>query len=326
MPDNSLAAGDPAPTASPQPNINSPPLDISLQRTSTVLASSPGEAPNMAEGANSTGAVFDSTEVPTSAMATPDDIAAKLQPHPYGTRLQNNIKKSKQRTDGTVTYSVVRTSSTKPTSHTEALQHLLWRQAMADEFQALIRNNTWHLVPPRDDLNIIDCKWVFKLKKKFDGTIDCHKAHLVAKGFKQKYGLDYDETFSLVVKPTTIRLLLSLAVTRGWSIRQIDIQNAFLHGFLNEDVYMRQPPGFVDSQYPNYLCKLDKSLYGLKRAPRAWFSRLSSKLIDLGFSPSKADVSLFIFNKEGVQIYMLIYVDDIIIISSSDAAVTRLLQ
>jgi hypothetical protein len=110
---------------------------------------------------------------------------------------------------------------------------------MADEFQALIRYNTWHLVPPRDDLNIIDCKWVFKLKKKFDGTIDCHKAHLVAKGFKQQYGLDYDETFSPIVKPTTIRLLLSLAVTRGWSIRQIDIQNAFLHGFLNEDVYMR---------------------------------------------------------------------------------------
>jgi hypothetical protein len=326
MPANSLAADDLAPIASPQPNINSPPPDISLQWTSTVLASSPGEAPNMAEGANSTGAVFDSTEVPTSAMATPDDIAAKLQPHPYGTRLQNNIKKPKQRTDGTVTYSVVRTSSTEPTSHTEALQHPLWRQAMADEFQALIGNNTWHLVPLRDDLNIIDCKWVFKLKQKSDGTIDRHKARLVAKDFKQQYGLDYDETFSPVVKPTTIRLLLSLAVTRGWSIRQIDIQNAFLHGFLNEDVYMRQPPGFVDSQYPNYLYKLDKSLYDLKQAPRAWFSQLSSKLIDLGFSPSKADVSLFIFNKEGVQIYMLIYVDDIIIINSSDATITRLLQ
>jgi histone deacetylase 1/2 len=258
VPANSLAADDPAPTTSPQPHINSSPPDISLQRTSTVLASSSGEAPDMAEGANSTGVVSDSAEVPTSAMSPLDDIAAKLQPHPYGTRLQNNIKKPKQRTDGTVTYSMVRTSSTEPTSHTEALQHPLWRQVMIDEFQALIRNNTWHLVPPRDDHNIIDCKWVFKLKQKSDGTIDRHKARLVAKGFKQQYGLDYDETFSPVVKPTTIRLLLSLAVTRGWSIRQVDIQNAFLHGFLNEDVYMRQPPGFVDSQYPNYLCKLDK--------------------------------------------------------------------
>jgi hypothetical protein len=89
---------------------------------------------------------------------------------------------------------------------------------------------------------------------------------------------------------------------------------------------MKQPPGFIDSTHPDYLCKLDKALYGLKQAPRAWFSRLSSKLIDLGFSPSKADVSLFIFNHQGIQIYMLIYVDDIIIISSSSVATDRLLQ
>jgi hypothetical protein len=127
------------------------------------------------------------------------------------------------------------------------------------------------------------------------------------------------------VKPTTIRILLSLVVTRGWSIRQIDIQNVFLHGLLNEDVYMRQPPGFVDGVHPTYLCKLDKSQYGLKQAPRAWFSRFSVKLIDLGFHASKADVSLFIFNKEGVQMYMLIYVDDIIIISSSPMGTDHLL-
>jgi hypothetical protein len=123
--------------------------------------------------------------------------------------------------------------------------------------------------------------------------------------------------FSLVVKPTTIGVLLSLAVTRGGDLRQIDIQNAFLHGFLNEDVYMRQPPGFEDPHYPNHICKLDKSLYGLKQEPHAWFSCLSSKLLQLRFIASKADVSLFIFNKKGIQMYMLIYVDDIIIISSS---------
>jgi hypothetical protein len=128
-----------------------------------------------------------------------------------------------------------------------------------------------------------------------------------------------------VVKPTTIRVLLSLALSRGWVIRQIDIQNAFLHGFLDEDVYMKQPPGFVDSARPTYICKLDKSLYGLKQAPRAWFSRLSSKLLQLGFKASKADVSLFIFNMAGVHIYMLIYVDDIIIISSSNSAAEKLL-
>jgi hypothetical protein len=110
---------------------------------------------------------------------------------------------------------------------------------------------------------------------------------------------------------------LSLAISRGWVIRQIDIQNVFLHGFLDEDVYMKQPLGFVDLEHPNYICKLDKSLYGLKQAPRAWFSRLSSKLLQLGFKASKVDVSLFIFNLSGIQIFMVIYVDDIIIISSS---------
>jgi hypothetical protein len=182
------------------------------------------------------------------------------------------------------------------------------------------------LVPPRSGINVIDSKWVFKLKHKPDGSIDRYKARLVAKGFKQQHGLDYDDTFSPVIKPTTIRVLLSLAVTYGWSLRQIDIQNAFLHGVLNEDVYMKQPPGFQDAHHPNYLCKLEKSLYGLKQAPRAWFSRLSTTLIQLGFIPSKADVSLFIFNREGIHMYILVYVDDIIIVSSSSSATERLLR
>ena len=197
---------------------------------------------------------------------------------------------------------------------------------MNDEFQALLKNKTSHLVPPRAGLNIIDCKWIFKLKQNPDGSINRYKARLVAKGFKQQYVVDYDDTFSLVVKPTTIWLLLSLAISRGWAIQPIYIQNVILHDFLNEDVYMKQPPRFVDSQHPGHLCKLDKSLYGLKQAPRAWFSRLSSKLLQLSFTPSKADISLFIFNKTGIRMYILIYVDDIIIISSSSALLRNFLH
>jgi hypothetical protein len=205
------------------------------------------------------------------------------------------------------------------------MEHPLWRQAMVEEFEALIRNKTWHLIPPRPGLNIIDSKWVFKLKQNPDGSIARHKAQLVAKGFKQQFGVDYDDTFSPVVKPTTIHILLSLAVAKGWNLHQIDIQNAFLHGFLNGDVYMHQPPGFIDVDHPTYIYKLDKALYGLKQDPRAWFARLSSKLLQLGFSASKADVSLFIFNRDGVQIHMLIYVDDIIIVRSSSSATEKLL-
>jgi hypothetical protein len=110
------------------------------------------------------------------------------------------------------------------------------KAAMDLEFSALMRNKTWHLVPPAPDRNLIDCKWVYKLKRKADESIDHHKARLVAKGFKQRYDIDYDDTFSLVVKFATVRLILSLAVSQGWSLCQLDVQNAFLHGVLEEDV------------------------------------------------------------------------------------------
>jgi hypothetical protein len=117
---------------------------------------------------------------------------------------------------------------------------------------------------------------------------------LCAKGYKQRYGLDYEDTFSPVVKSATIRLVLSLVDSKQWTTCQLDVQNAFLHGVLEEDVYMRQLPGFVDPTFPNRVCKLDKSLYVLKQAPQAWYSWLSTKLLSLGFQASKAETSLFI--------------------------------
>jgi hypothetical protein len=108
---------------------------------------------------------------------------------------------------------------------------------MQEEYDALERNKMWHLVPSREGRNIIDCKWVYKIKRKSNGTIERHKARLVAKGFEQRYGIDYEDTFSTVVKIATIRLVLSIAVSQGWTLRQLDVQNAFLHGVLKEGVY-----------------------------------------------------------------------------------------
>jgi histone deacetylase 1/2 len=173
---------------------------------------------------------------------------------------------------------------------------------------------------------LIDCKWVYRIKHHADGTIDRYKARLVAKGFKQRYGIDYEHTFSLVVKIATIRIVFSIVVSRGWSLRQLDVKNAFLHGVLEEEVYMKQPPGFEHPDAPHHVCRLDKALYGLKQAPRAWYSWLSAKLQDFGFLPSKADTSLFLYNKSGVTIFVLIYVDDIIVTSSSDHAISALLK
>jgi hypothetical protein len=137
--------------------------------------------------------------------------------------------------------------------------------------------------------------------------------------------VDYKETFSLIVKAPTIRVILSLAISKGWMIQQLDVHNAFLHGFLEEDVFMHQPPGYEDKSRPHYVCKLDKVLYGLKQAPRAWYARLSTKLLELGFKISKADNSLFYFKNDDVTMFILVYVDDIIITSSKSQVVSSLL-
>jgi hypothetical protein len=135
---------------------------------------------------------------------------------------------------------------------------------MDEEFSALQRQHTWSLVPLPPGKNIVGCKWVFKLKKNSDGTIFRYKARLVAKGFHQQYGIDFAETFSLVVKPPTVRLILALAVKYSWPLRQLDVRNAFLHGILKEEVYMQQPTGYIDTHHPHHVCKLQKSIYGLK--------------------------------------------------------------
>lgn len=167
---------------------------------------------------------------------------------------------------------------------------------MRDEYSALIHNGTWSLVPRPQNANVVDCKWVYKLKRDHTCAVKRYKARLVAKGFSQQLGLDYHETFSPVVKATTIRAVLSLAATQRWPLRQLDVQNAFLHGDLKETVYLQQPPGFVDQTKPNHVCLLHKSLYGLKQAPRAWFHRLSTALQALGFRGSRTDPSLVVYS------------------------------
>ncbi|GJR52802.1 putative RNA-directed DNA polymerase [Tanacetum coccineum] len=159
----------------------------------------------------------------------------------------------------------------------------------------------------------------------YRATFVRYKARFVAKGCRQQPGIDFHETFSPVVKSTTIRAVLSLAVTNDWPLRQLDIQNAFLHGNLKEQVYMKQPPGFIDPQRPNHVCLLHKSLYGLKQAPRAWFERLSKALFDLGFKGSKTDPSLFIYSRGDTLLYILVYVDDIIVTGNNKGTIDNII-
>jgi hypothetical protein len=167
--------------------------------------------------------------------------------------------------DGTIFYDPDHCAfSAVPSSYRVDLADDKWRFAMEAKFHALQARNTWTLVPKPPGQNVISCKWVFRVKENSDGSIDKLKAQLVARSFTQQYGIDYMETFSPVVKPTTVRLVLSLAVFRGWDIRQIDISNAFLHVFLDESAYMQQPPGFQDPSRLHHVCKLSKAIYGLK--------------------------------------------------------------
>nr|ABA98073.1 retrotransposon protein, putative, unclassified [Oryza sativa Japonica Group] len=209
-----------------------------------------------------------------------------------------------------------------PKTYRAALADPNWRSAMEEEYNALLANRTWDLVPCPVKANVVTGKWIFKHKFHADGSLDRYKVRWVLRGFTQRPGVDFDETFSPVIKPATVRTVLSLAVSRDWPVHQLDVKNAFLHGTLQETVYCIQPPGFVDPTRPDMVCYLNKSLYGLKQAPRAWYSRFATYLLSIGFTEAKSDTSLFILHRGTDTVYLLLYVDDIVLTASSD----RLLQ
>lgn len=167
----------------------------------------------------------------------------------------------------------------------------------------------------------------FFLKKKLNPMdILKHKARLVAKGFQQTLGVDFGETFSLVVKLTTIQIVLTLVVSSNWEIRQLNVNNVFLNGVHQETAYMKQLKGFIDQQHPYHVCKLVKRLHGLKQAPRACFERLRDTLISWGFYNSKSDHSLFILCTQGLSVFILIYVDDISITGNDSTFLKNFVQ
>jgi hypothetical protein len=321
--DPSESTSDPQPTG--RPGFVSQPTDVA----SANVCSRGSERGTVFPGLVVAGGSMDSSEGNNSSDAPKQvlDVSSTSVVTRPRTRLQDNIVKPKKFTDGTVHYGRLGLMSTRePQSLSEALDNENWKGAMDVEFSALKKNKTWHLVPAHRAQNIIDCKWVYKVKEKPDGSIDRYKARLVAKGFKQRYRIDYEDTFSHVIKMATIRIILSIAISRKWCLRQLDVQNAFLHVVLEEDVFMKQPPRYVDPNFLQHECKLDKALYGPKQALRAWYSKLSTKLVQLGFTISKVDTSLFIYNKSRVTIFLLVYVDDIVITSSSPSATTALLD
>ena len=213
-----------------------------------------------------------------------------------------------------------------PRSCRDALADPHWRRAMEDEYAALMDNKTWDLVPRPAKANVVTGKWIFKHKFHADGSLDRYKARWVLRGFTQRPGIDYDETFSPVVKPATVRTVLTIAHSRNWPIHQLDVKNAFLHGTLSETVYCSQPTGFANSALPQHVCRLNKSLYGLKQAPRAWYSRFATFLLSLGFTEARSDTSLFVYHRGPETVFLLLYVDDIVLTASSQQLLRRIID
>ena len=201
-----------------------------------------------------------------------------------------------------------------------------WLEAMKDEMHSLSALGTWTYVEVTDTQRkkALPVKWVYKIKLTETGEVDRFKARLVAKGFKQVYGIDYTEVYAPVSKHTTLRYLLAKSVDRNMNVHQMDVSTAFLHGNLAEEIYVQQPEGFHVGG-PNTVCKLHKALYGLKQAPKAWYDTISQVLVSAGFTVSDADPSLFVLNKsEGSMIYLLLYVDDILLLSKNMSVITEI--
>ncbi|GJZ14692.1 retrovirus-related pol polyprotein from transposon TNT 1-94 [Tanacetum coccineum] len=203
-------------------------------------------------------------------------------------------------------------STIEPKNINEALKDENWVMAMQEELNQFKTNDVWELVPNPMDMTIIGTKWVYRNKLDENGVVTRNKARLVAQGYNQQEGIDYDETYAPVARLESIRILLAYACALDFKLYQMDVKSAFLNGFINEEVYVAQPPGFIDFAKPNYVYRLKKALYGLKQAPKAWYDRLKAFLIKHDYSMGMVDNTLFTKKKDSNLIIVQIYVDDII--------------
>ncbi|MCO5566722.1 hypothetical protein L7F22_020401 [Adiantum nelumboides] len=199
----------------------------------------------------------------------------------------------------------------------------LWRQAMESELSSLQSNHTWSLVPLPHGRQPISCKWVLRHKLHPDGSVACYKARLVARGFSQIPGLDYSETFSPVLRMSSLRLLLAIAALFDLELYHLDVQTAFLHGELPEELYMQQPPHYESSAHPRYVCRLHRSIYGLKQSPRLWFKRFNDFMITHGYTRLCSEPNVYIRHNSFSFLAVALYVDDIPVLGSSKSVASE---
>ena len=207
----------------------------------------------------------------------------------------------------------------EPTTYKEAMMgpdSVKWLNAMKSEIESMYENQVWNLVDPPEGSKPIECKWIFKKKTDADGNVTVYKARLVAKGFRQIQGIDYEETFSPVAMLKSVRILLAIAAYYDYEIWQMDVKTAFLNGMLSEDVYMIQPEGFVNPQYAGKVCKLQRSIYGLKQASRSWNLRFDEVVKGFGFIKNGGESCVYKKVSGSAIAFLILYVDDILLIGN----------
>jgi hypothetical protein len=212
----------------------------------------------------------------------------------------------------------------EPLDFYEASQKQEWKDAMQTEIDSILKNQTWAIVdrPPRK--KPITAKWIFKTKRDPSGKISKLKAIIVARGFQQQEGIDYNDVFAPVVRWSTIRAILALAAKYRWDLHQLDVITAFLNGDIHEEIFMEIPEGFLGSLDPSKVCKVNRALYGLKQAPKAWYERINSWLIRQGLTHSQHDPNLYFSVQNGKRTILLLYVDDLLLTGDNVNEIERL--
>lgn len=246
-----------------------------------------------------------------------EDYEEPLESLSKNLRDRSSLKKPKIYEDFVMISEEIMTETDTPNSYYEAVNgknshH--WKEAMNQELQSLEENGTWELATLPKGTKAIPCKWVYRIKSHPDGSVDKYKARLVIKGFRQRYGVDYFETFSPVAKLSTIRTMLSIAAQESMYLHQFDVSTAFLYGELEETIFMQQPEGYKDNS--GRVCRLKRSLYGLRQSPRCWSKRFSTFLQQAGFKTSEADPCLHIRQKGDTKLIVALYVDDGLVMST----------
>jgi hypothetical protein len=199
----------------------------------------------------------------------------------------------------------------EPTCFEEAIQKKEWADAMKEEYQSIIKNVVWEIVPRPKSKDVVSSKWLFKIKHATNGSIEKYKGRFIARGFSQKEGIDYEEAFSPVARYTSIRTIIAIAAKMKWKLHQMDVKTTFLNGVIEEEVYIEKPQGFEVEDRKSHVCILKKALYRLKQAPRAWYGHIDSFLTSLGFTKSKADSNLYFKIMDNELVILLLYVDDL---------------